>query len=351
MGDFPQPVWSVRLWSFSWKLKLGELTETAMFTPGLIFHLWTARPDLVVVEDISNLLNSLVAAWYCRMSRIPYLVWGLGRVPGKAPSKLRRVASGFIDWLYRNSAGFICYSRAAQKAYAGYGLPTYWAPNSCLGRPNAAWCESVEAEIGKKYEGDDLALITIGELKKQKRADIILDALAQLRDLKVNVHMIGDGPERKSLENRAQELGLESRITFHGAIYDQRKKQELMRKSGLGVLAGRGGLVLQELMYNGLPVICGQADGTELDHVSNGANGYLIQGSPSAEQISAAVRAFYGLSPQLRRKMALGSLATVNGAYNVESMVNGFLAAFAGTLRPAPVRDAAEILPQRTGEL
>jgi glycosyltransferase involved in cell wall biosynthesis len=43
------------------------------------------------------------------------------------------------------------------------------------------------------------------------------------------------------------------------------------------VMPGLGGLALHQAMVNGLPVICAPADGTELDLVEPGRNGFVVE--------------------------------------------------------------------------
>jgi len=67
--------------------------------------------------------------------------------------------------------------------------------------------------------------------------------------------IIGDGPERDSLEHLAKELGLEDRITFMGFVEDV---YSFMKSSGIFVFPSRRegfGLVVIEANACGLPVI------------------------------------------------------------------------------------------------
>lgn len=57
----------------------------------------------------------------------------------------------------------------------------------------------------------------VGRLSREKGADVMLEAMAAC-ELPWQFSMIGDGPQRKRLRQRADELGIADRITWHGPI-------------------------------------------------------------------------------------------------------------------------------------
>ena len=62
-------------------------------------------------------------------------------------------------------------------------------------------------------------LIYVGALIDWKRVDLLVDACARLVDkVDFRLDIVGDGPERRSLETRVRALSLTSRVTFHGRL-------------------------------------------------------------------------------------------------------------------------------------
>lgn len=333
LGPVPERAYAKRIGGIRFHFRLGELEDTAVFSPWLFLHLLRFRPDGMIVEDLSGLPNSLVAATYCRLFKKPYFIWGLGNVPGKKRSRLRKLLSGPINFLYSGASGFICYSQYAQGIYASWGKPTFLAPNACLAPPSPPQIARITELIRQKYLWRPMAIITIGELKKQKRFDALIIAFSKIRHLDSVLHIIGDGPEMQALRSLAKEHHVYDRIHFHGAIFDKAKKQEILSQSGLGVLPGRGGLVIQELMHCGVPVISGAADGTERDNIVNEHNGYLLEDSSDITAISNAIDKFFSLPDIDQIRMAEHALAQVVSRYNIQSMAHGVMDAVCSALK------------------
>ena len=102
-----------------------------------------------------------------------------------------------------------------------------------------------------------LRLLFIGRLDSYKRVDWLIDAIAHIRDVRLDV--VGDGPQRKVLQRLAASSGCAGVIRFHGRL-EEEKKQELLSQSHLLVLpADRSnealGIVQLEAMAYGVPAL------------------------------------------------------------------------------------------------
>jgi glycosyltransferase involved in cell wall biosynthesis len=145
--------------------------------------------------------------------------------------------------------------------------------------------------------------------------------------------LIGDGPEKANLEALARTLGIANRTVFHGAIYGHDAKRDLLARAHIGVIPGRGGLAIQEMMAQGVPVVSGVADGTERDLIRHEQNGYLIEGFPTAHQLTAALQDFRARTPSQRTAFATAALDTVVHHSNISMMARGFVTGLVAATR------------------
>jgi glycosyltransferase involved in cell wall biosynthesis len=133
--------------------------------------------------------------------------------------------------------------------------------------------------------------------------------------------IVGDGPERETLEALAGEIYPSAE--FVGARHGAELKL-YFAEADLFVLPGTGGLAVQEAMSYGLPVIVAQGDGTQDDLVREG-NGWQIPPDDFSALVSTMKDALSNIA-RLRR-MGEESFRIVKEEINIEKMVEVFVEA------------------------
>ena len=171
-------------------------------------------------------------------------------------------------------------------------------------------------------------IIHVGRLAKWKKVHLLIAAINILKNKYNNIELviIGAGPEEENLKRQAKELNISQRIIFAGPIYDPVILARYMLESSIYVLAGIGGLSINEAMCFGKPVICSICDGTEKHLVFDDYNGkYFIENN--ADDLSMKID--YILSnPALIKTMGENSLKIINEKININTVINGYLKAF-----------------------
>jgi 1,2-diacylglycerol 3-alpha-glucosyltransferase len=135
-------------------------------------------------------------------------------------------------------------------------------------------------------------LLYVGRLDKEKRIDLILQALPDiLRVTSVHLVLAGTGTEKQKLEELTEKLGIQKAVTFTGFVPDK-DLQNIYRIADLFVIAcivELQSIVTMEAMASGLPVVAVNAMALpELVH--DGENGYLFSDGDSqmlAEKVIA----------------------------------------------------------------
>lgn len=146
------------------------------------------------------------------------------------------------------------------------------------------WFDNVEIE-SKTLPTDGSLLISVGNLRKPKRFDVLLEAVALVRkDLSdINYWIVGSGPLENELKNKAQNLGLlrDRTVRFLGKRHDV---PALLRMADIFLFSSdHEGFpnVVQEALAARLPVIATSV-GAIPNMIKNGVNGLLV--SPEMPQ-------------------------------------------------------------------
>lgn len=125
---------------------------------------------------------------------------------------------------------------------------------------------------------DDFMIISVGELNKNKNHQVIIRAIAKLRNEKIKYVLCGQGPLETELRELAKELDVENQVKFLGFRKDV---PDLMKVADLFAFPSyREGLSLSlmEAMASGLPVVCSEIRGNT-DLIEDGKVGYLVEPS------------------------------------------------------------------------
>lgn len=89
-----------------------------------------------------------------------------------------------------------------------------------------------------QYNNDVLNIITVSRLSKEKALDRVIYAVNEAinNEIKINYHIIGDGPERKSLQRLVECLNLKQYIKFYG---EQKNPYQFMKNADLLVISSK----------------------------------------------------------------------------------------------------------------
>lgn len=152
-------------------------------------------------------------------------------------------------------------------------------------------------------------ILFVGRLTTEKGIDVVLRALAMLDPaLDVSFDIVGGGDQRRNLEQLAEQLGLSSRVTFHGHTSEEELRALYTRASVFAIasIAELQSIATMEAMASGLPVVA--ADAVALPHlVHDGENGYLFEPG-NAEELAARLTDVLTADPEERRRMQQASL-------------------------------------------
>jgi glycosyltransferase involved in cell wall biosynthesis len=127
------------------------------------------------------------------------------------------------------------------------------------------------------FDKQDFVISAIGRVVKRKAYDVLIRAVASVKDERIKLVIIGDGPERRNLEDLANYLGISKRVTFTGFASDEMKSQYLSNSDlfAMTSLHEGFGIVFMEAMYFGLPIVCTN-NGGQTDFLFHEKNALLL---------------------------------------------------------------------------
>lgn len=256
-----------------------------------------------VINTHFSIPTGPLGVWVRRLSGAPQLLTIIGGDiydPTKASSPhrsalLRRVNRYLIDHADRVVA---ISSDTRRRAVEHYGVTRTIDVVNYGFRPVEIPAATRE-ELG--LAADRYYLVSVGRLVDRKGFDHLIRALAAL-PADIHLLIIGDGPLEASLRGLARDAGVAERVHLVGYLPRDRILAHLSVADCyvLSSIHEGLGIVVQEAMYAGLPVVSTD-DGGQVDLLTEGRNALLV---PPADEgaLAAAIRRLYD-EPELAAQM------------------------------------------------
>ncbi|HXM63775.1 MAG TPA: glycosyltransferase family 4 protein [Terriglobales bacterium] len=276
----------------SWRRRVGR--HNLLLNWGAEAALGRARPDLVVCGGYNY-----VAAWqsmaWARRNRVPFALW--------AESTTRDLRSGhaLIELLkakfLRRCDAFVVPGKSSIEYLRNYGVPEdtiFTAPNAVDTEFFAERADMIRRDPAMHREALHLParfFLFAGRLVPEKGIFDLVRAYStltpELRE-KIGLVFVGDGVARTALQQCAATIRPGS---IHFAGFAQRERLPTYYALAEALIfpthTDPWGLVVNEAMACGLPVMCSDAAGCVADLVENGSNGRVFPTGDVSQLASA----------------------------------------------------------------
>lgn len=165
----------------------------------------------------------------------------------------------------------------------------------------------------------DKIILFCGRIQPRKRLDILLKMFLENKAKFGNVALLIIGP---GLSVEDEKLSEEyCNIYYLGAVYEERKLNEIFFMSDIFCIPGQNGLGLVEAMYWGKPVFTmPEKHGPEIYYLKNGKNGYLVKNENLL--CKEILNVLY--DGDLYSKLSVNARRTAVEEASLERMFNGF---------------------------
>ena len=284
--------------------------------------------DCIIISGYST-PTSMLAIEYMRLRKIPFCLevdGGLIRSDNKLKFWLKK---HFISAAY----GWFSSGKETTKYLTHYGAnPTkiYEYPFTSLLEkdilPQVPTLEQKQALRRQLGITEEKVLISVGQFIHRKGYDILLHAAAQLPK-NMGIYIIGDHPT-------AEYLALQKNLHLEQVHFVGFQSKEELKKwywaADAFVLPTREdiwGLVINEAMAQGLPIITTDRCVAGLELVKEGENGYIVP----IEDVQALSQAITKIFAQDYRAMGQKSLERIR-PYTIENMASRHLEVFNGNI-------------------
>lgn len=313
----------------SWRLRTGR--HSLLFNRGLRSALRAADPDAVICGGY-NYPASWGSLRWARGHKVRFILWSESNLRDK------RAGNAAVEYLKRSFAGYCSAFVVPGKSSFAYlrslGVDEqviFTAPNAVDNLFFAAQADLARAhaaERGRKWGLPQRFVLCAARLVAEKGIFDLLEAYAKLENevrSEVGLVFAGDGPARAELVRQAQSIR-PGTVSFPGFV--QREELAILYALSEALVlpthSDPWGLVVNEAMACGLPIVVSNVAGCAADLVEDGWNGYIVPpGNP--ERLKAVLDSLMR-SPELRRQMSVRSTERIRD-YSPEACAAGLAAA------------------------
>ena len=312
------PSWRVRIAGYS--LLLNRKVGQAMAS---------ARPEVILCGGYNYVASWRALAW-ARRRGVPFFLWSESNLHDMRPGR------AWIEWCKRRflarCSGFVVPGREAKEYLLSLGMKEsgiFVAVNAVDNNLFAAAAKSARVRAGELREDLRLPLryfLFVGRLVPEKGVFELLSAYAKLNGAlreQIGLVFAGDGISHEALEKQSKSIA-PGTIRFTGFAQREQlaKFYALAEVLVLPTYTDTWGLVVNEAMASGLPIILSEAAGCAADLVLEGKNGQIIAPRDVAS-LSAAMERF-AIDKELGREMGIESCRRI-GEYSPENWAEGIV--------------------------
>lgn len=180
--------------------------------------------------------------------------------------------------------------------------------------------EIISNEI-KTLDKNKIRIITVSSLIKRKNIDKIIKALFLLKNKNITLTIVGNGKEKKKLENLVKKLKLENQIHFKGHLRREAVFTEL-KFSDIFILPSEketfGLAYLEAMAFNNI-VIGKKNDGID-GIIKNNENGFLTNATP--KEIKESIEKILNLSEEEQKNLKGKIVDTIRNFTSIQSSEN-----------------------------
>jgi glycosyltransferase involved in cell wall biosynthesis len=311
----------------SWRKRIGPYNALLNF--GVVRALEKAAPGAILCGGYNYIASWQALAW-ARRQNVPFFLWS------ESNAKELRGSHPVMEFLKTDfigrCTGFVVPGRSALEYLRLQKIrtkPVFNAPNAVDNKLFSSAAAAARNNAGPHRRELDLPeryFLFSGRLVRPKGVFELLSAYAKLEDAtrrQIGLVFAGDGECRRQLEEQAACISA-GKIKFAG--FAQREQlavyYALAEALVLPTYSDTWGMVVNEAMACGLPVILSRAAGCAAELLKENWNGFLVP--PMDVQSLTAAMQDLAADPELRARMGVRSEQLIS-SYSPEAWTDGIV--------------------------
>jgi glycosyltransferase involved in cell wall biosynthesis len=291
---------------------------------GIFKKIRNIDPDMIIVHFCPGNISLWLVQLYCYLFRINVGIWANGSVRKEMTGIKKKLRKLFLNFFLFRAKFHICYGTKYKKELLELGIKEekiFVAQNTINIEKILSLSANKKYDINKEW----FNILFVGALIRAKNLDLTIKAIARLirEGYKVKFNIIGQGLIIDELRSLVKSEEMEENIFVLGYISDE-EIPTFFLNADVFLLTGMGGLAINEAMAYGLPVISSVADGTIIDLLYDGKNGYYLDEEINIENIYSTCKKALEDSRSKLAEMGIQSRQIVHEKASLNNMVSGF---------------------------
>lgn len=281
-------------------------------------------PDMLIILFNPGNISFWLVQLYAYFKKIRIGLWSNGSVRKEITGVKKNVREFFLNFFLRRAKVHLCYGSRYKKELLAMGFSEseiFVAQNTINVEKIMAFCE------GKKRDpsADKINFLSVGVLIRDKNTDLSIKAIARLvrEGYNASYTIVGKGKILEELRSLVVEEKMEEHIFLPGYKSDE-EIPACFLNADVFMMPGVGGLAVNEAMAYGLPILSTVADGTILDLLEDGRNGFFFDQYPSLENVYDVCKKTLQKSKTELIEMGEQSRQMVKERATLQNMVDNF---------------------------
>ncbi len=242
--------------------------------PGVALTLSRNRYD-AVIKSLNGKLMLPLTFGAARTRRVPFVLWtGMWAHP---TTRVHKLSQPLTEAVYRKSDAIVAYGEHVRRfllEVSGVEPDKVFVAGQAVDKDRFT-------DVQPSRNGNPPEVLFVGQFEERKGLSYLLDAAASLTDVPLRVRLVGNGSQERDVRAHAAKLA-NVEVVGHRAQHDLPRELARSRCVVLPSITTAldkepWGLVLNEAMLAGLPVVATDAVGAAVGGlVRDGENGFVV---------------------------------------------------------------------------